>query len=296
MRRLFFFTAYFVFCLSLLTASQSVFVVDALAQDDYVPPELITVNVPDYHPNFSQFKPRLGTYSYTVSWQGIPAATVTASIEQEGNRFKIRTQAETYTGIGLIYSLSYNAIGYLSAMDFSPISVSIDHKENSKHKTVEMTFGAGGEVNAVRETKGKDVHEVKFVSSNTLDPFGAAFVARAMPWEVGQTYSFDTFNGKTRYLVELTAEEKTELEVNDKVYQVWVISPKVKNLSYPNSESKLRKARIYMTADERREILEIESSVFIGSVYTSLDSFEPARQQFNPVTVAQAGQPDVFVK
>ena len=50
----------------------------------------------------------------------------------------------------------------------------------------------------------------------------------------------------------------------------------MRNLTTTKPRSKLREAFIYITDDEQRDILRIESSVFIGMVTVEMDSFTPA--------------------
>ena len=55
-----------------------------------------------------------------------------------------------------------------------------------------------------------------------------------------------------------------------------MITPQVRNVTTTRPRSKLRQAYIYVSDDEFREVLRIESSVFIGRVITELESFTPA--------------------
>jgi hypothetical protein len=54
-----------------------------------------------------------------------------------------------------------------------------------------------------------------------------------------------------------------------------MIVPRVQNLVNPDQAKKLREARIYLSDDRARDILLIESEVFIGTVRTRLQSFTP---------------------
>ena len=69
------------------------------------------------------------------------------------------------------------------------------------------------------------------------------------------------------------------MEVNGEMRDVWVIEPSVKKLNTSKQNNKLRSAKMYVTADKKREILEIDSEVFIGSVRTRLVGFTPHKQE-----------------
>lgn len=261
-----------------------------LQAETYISPELVEVDTPTYHPEPGQFVPPRGEYVYDVTWQGIPAATVWATVEQDGHNYRIATRVKTASGIDIFYKLRYRAEGVISAIDLTPVRTFVEHRENSRDRTIDINFLNNGEIFTIRNDRKKG--EVKTVTFNpdnfTLDPFSAGFLARSLHWEKGQSRRFDAFNGKSRYLITLTAEDLIQMRVNDEVRNVWVISPEVKNLSSPESNGKLRKASIYMTADQSRDILKIVSSVFIGSVTTELVSFTPSTQPVTGTSVAQS--------
>ncbi|MCO6432364.1 MAG: DUF3108 domain-containing protein [Deltaproteobacteria bacterium] len=274
-RRTSLFAAFAVYLASLLLSV--VTSAHRASADTYISPELIQISTPVYRPDSSEFEMPLGEYVYTVSWQGIPAATVTARVEQRGTQYYIDTVVKTYSAIDIFYKLRYRAQGWISAVDFYPSQCVIEQQENSRNRRTEMNFLPSGEIVAVREDLAKDeVKRLTFDPNNfTLDPFSAAFLARGQRWEKGETKEFDTFNGKSRYHIKLYAEDLVYVDVEGEKRGVWVIVPTVKNLSNPEQSSKLRKAKIYVLADKSRDIVKIVSSVFIGSVTTQLDSFTP---------------------
>ncbi len=244
-----------------------------------IPPEQVKISTPRYKPIFGEFEPELGSYRYSVSWQGIPAADVEVSVERDGDYYKIGAFAKTYSAIDLFYKLRYKAEGVISAENLHPVKTSIDYRENRRVKLVNIDFLEGGDIHATREHVGKSKEEFRFNPDNfTLDPFSAAFLARSLDWQKGVSKYFDTFNGKSRYLITLTAEDQKQMWVNGELKDVWVIVPKIKNFSSPGQVKKLREAKIYVTADSKREILQIVSEVFIGSVKTRLRTFTPVNE------------------
>ncbi len=51
------------------------------------------ISTPVYQPDFVEFQPAFGKYEYTVSWEGIPAAEASVSVEQEGLHYRIVADA-----------------------------------------------------------------------------------------------------------------------------------------------------------------------------------------------------------
>jgi hypothetical protein len=79
----------FITVLALILISQSAFAADI----EHITSVKVTTQV--IEPDFEQFKQRLGSYSYRVSWQGIPAADVKVSVNKKSQRYQIEAIAKT---------------------------------------------------------------------------------------------------------------------------------------------------------------------------------------------------------
>lgn len=264
--------------------------------DDYIPPDLVKVTTPLYRPARVAYKPRPGIYEYSVGWEGITAASCSLTVREDGSRYFITAAARTYSGVDLLYKLRYEARGLLKSDDLSSISLSIDHRENSRHKTIEMRFEPdANKISAVRQTGDIAANQkyVEFSPNNqTLDPIGAAFLARSLDWNVSDVRHFDVFNGKSRYFITLTAVDRRNIRFQGRERPTIVISPQVRNLTTTKPRSKLRQAFIFVSDDEDRDILRIESSVFIGSVSVDLESYSPLPEQEDPIIMVKADGAD----
>lgn len=245
--------------------------------DANVTADLVKVSTPNYISDIKQFKPKLGVFNYEAAWQGIPAADVSVEVDTDGLHYFVNVSARTLSAIDIFYRMRYEANGVLSAPDFLPMKSTYDQKENSRAKITEITYMDSGEVRSYRKREGKDAETMQFNPNNImLDPFSSIFLARALDWKLGDVRKFDVFNGKSRYLITLSAIDKTKIDVNGVMKDVWVISPTVDNLTSKKANKKLREARIYVTADTDRDIVKIASSVFIGEVTATLTAFTPS--------------------
>jgi hypothetical protein len=276
--------------------------IGSVLAEDYISPELVKITTPQYRPESASFSPRLGVYEYSVGWEGINAASCSVTIDRRGDTYVIDAAARTYSGVDLLYKLRYEAIGTISANDLSSIKLSIDHQENSRHKNIEVDFKPQNDdvshrsIHAVR-SKGvvdPDKKILSFSTDNfTLDPIAAVFLARSLAWNIGDTRHFDVFNGKSRYLISLTAKERSTIRYKGETRPVIVITPQVRNLTTTKPRSKLRQAYIYVSDDPYREVLRIESSVFIGRVITELDSYTPLKKDQSPaIQLVQSNDDD----
>ena len=239
----------------------------------------VQVSTPRYEPQKGEYNFQYGTYDYDVSWEGIPAASASITMLPDGDKYRLIAEANTASAIGIFYKLKYRAEGLIDD-SFKPIRTLVTQKENSKERVTEISFDEKtGMIQATRTKKGKGTEVESFNPHNdTLDPFSSAILARSMPWKIGQSRTFDTFNGKTRYLITLTCEDEKEMTINGEQRLVSIVVPQVMNLNDETKNKKLRRAEIYVTADNAREILQIKSEVFIGNVYVRLRSFTPYQQ------------------
>ena len=255
----------------------------AMAFADRIPVDKVEIVTPVYTPEPESFKPRFGQYTYSVSWQGIPAGTLELNLSKNGADYRIEASARTNRFIDIFYKLRFNTEALVSAATLYPKLSVYDNRQNKRRENMKIEFLPGGEIKSVHEDRRGRVEELRFKPNNfTLDPFSAVFLALSLTWEVGDTRQFDTFTGKSRYLVELTAIEKTTIMVKGEDREAIVISPQVKNLTEIDTseeDDRLREARIYVSTDPSREILRISGDVFIGTVSTSMVSFTPSKNQ-----------------
>src|SRR5690606_4504700 len=92
----------------------------------------VEVTTPVYSVKSEEFKPALGTYTYWVGWQGIPAGSATFKLERDGLLYRAVAEAHSLKAINWIYKLKYRAEGILSYFDFTPRKFVVDQKENKR--------------------------------------------------------------------------------------------------------------------------------------------------------------------
>ncbi len=259
---------------------------------DRIPADEVEIVTPFYRPEPENFSPRFGTYTYNVSWQGIPAGILELCLTQSGNDYRIEANARTNKFIDFFYRLRFSTEALVSTDTLHPKISVYDSHQNKRREKTEIEFLPGGEIHSTHKDHRGTVKELRFKPNNlTLDPFSAVFLALSLPWEIGDTRVFDTFTGKSRYLVELTAIEKTTITVKGTDQEAIVISPRVKNLTRidpSEGEDKLRGARIYVSTDPAREILKISGDVFIGTVDTDMIAFSPSESEITRTSSANS--------
>lgn len=262
---------------------------------DYIPPGEVEVTTVNYQPVMSVAPER--QYKYEISWQGISVADalVRTKSENRGNEPLMRVEALAHTGkaIDMLYRLRHRTLSVFKESTFESIRYSSRQTENSKERVRQVTFGRNGKIRAKLFKNGEKEEVIEFKSSNrTLDPVAAAFFARSLPIKVGEKFSFDVFNGKHRFLITFDVVGRELLEESGSKRYAFKVVPQVKKLTDSKGEDRLKSATIWISDDEQRDILRLESRVWIGSVVAKLVQAGPLTETpLTPVNVEMKDQP-----
>ena len=236
----------------------------------------VQVSTPVYTPA-ANFKTRPGRYDYSVTWNGIPAASIELELARQDEDYLIRSQARTAKGVDLVFMLRYESETVLSAETLKPKRSYSVTRTNERKKITELEFCPDGQIISTRENHRGRVKTLQFDPANfTLDPYSTGFLALSQNWRGGQSRRFDLFSGKSRYLVTFTAVERTRLTIKGQERPAMVLVPEVTNLTDPGEDAddkKLRQARIYISVDQPREILKVSSTLLFGNVEAELSGF-----------------------
>jgi Protein of unknown function (DUF3108) len=239
-----------------------------------VSPDKVRVKTERYS-RIENFKIRTGELEYSISWNGISVASVKVVTRIIGSDLKVECSVSTSSVISLFYTLRYQAYSKLKLPSFEHGTTVLRQTENQKLKytTIATTYNSKisqREISSYSWKSTKGENSIKFRLENfTLDPLAAIFIARSLKWQLGESKSFDVFDGKTRYLVKLKLDsiEPNKLNIAGiKSKELLVFIPTVYNLNKRERHKKLYTAKIYLSNDKFRDILKLESRVLLGSV------------------------------
>ncbi len=242
----------------------------SIARSEYINPSDIKIKTENYVPEKVNFKD--GTYKYKISWQGIPVATANIDVKNDNDTYKVNAKAKTKKWLSVFYKLKFDGDSEFDSKKLEPRKFNYRQIEKSKKKVKNIEFNPDGTIYTKSYKNGREQQAIKFNSGNqTLDPITAAFLARSLPISEGAEKSFDVFTGKHRYLIIFNVGRKEKIRVNNKDYLCYKVTPKIKKLTDTEGEKKFNSASIWITADEKREIVKLESSVFVGSIKAELE-------------------------
>lgn len=248
---------------------------------EYLDPGAVYVKTDSYE-NHTKLQLPLGAYKYDIAWQGISVASGDVVVKQrliEGQKFfRVEANAKTADVIDWVYKLRHHSESLFEANSLKPLSFTTWQKENSHHSIRKVRFLDSGHIESRRWKDGEEGTNQFFATNNlTLDPLSAAFLARSLPIEVSSVHTFDVFNGKNRFLISFRVAGLESLSLgNGTTVRAYRIVPSVEKLTDSSKrEPKLDSALIWLSADSHRDILKLESKVWVGSIIAQLIDFTP---------------------
>ncbi len=244
---------------------------------EFIPPNEVQVRTEVPRPEFPQNE--FGTYTYDIDWQGVPIASAKVAVREsdcpETRCLTVRATARSGRAVDLFYRLRHLSESTFREDTVQPISFVQKQTENSYSREAKISWRADGTVKSHFKKK-KDPYDLEFAPNNSMfDPISAAFYAKSVPLEIGTTLEVDVFNGRNRFIITFNVIGREKVEVGEQTVDAFKIVPTVKKLTDTEGEKKFRSAAIWISDDKKREVLKMESEVFIGSVNAELVKFEP---------------------
>ena len=238
-----------------------------------------TINVPGTGTE-SKFHPRTGTFLYSVKWEATSAAEIILTVSKQGDYYRIVADSTVTKAVDFIYRLRYRGEGTITRDDFAPVRTVLTEQKGSEKKTTRIVYRDDGEIETkVTRQKKKESPETTVKQfrpeREVLDIFSAVFLSRSIDWNVGLSEEFEVFTGRKSYIVTLNCLEKTQFKVNDTEIDAWVIAPAAIDPNKPDQKPRLTSTRIYLSADESKDILRIKTRTGFGTVEAILTDFVP---------------------
>ncbi len=224
--------------------------------------------------------PEIGRYSYDIRWQGLTAGKARIVTVHTNGHYLITTTANTDNLARHLLTARYFGMARV-APDLHALDVVEDRTIRNRRVVTYSRFGADGAIEIVqakaRPKRSVKIKELRLEEGGAaIDPFTAVLRARAVPWEKGREVDYVLLVGDDRYRLTLTCRGGTRIKVEGKRHPVWHLRPKLELYSEPGSAAPedaedragtitaVSKADIYITRDERQQILRIRTKSLLG--------------------------------
>lgn len=162
--------------------------------------------------------------------------------------YKVRNKTESLIDFYGYYTLKFfkdqNEAGYISKDN-----VIFDHRNNLWYDLLDNTTG--------------------YIPSLVHDVVSSLYWLRLQDIKVGEVYTFNVWVGRVVYPMIVDVIKIVKVKIQDKEYECYKIEPKVDLKTFPLFKAKGR-LFVYITTDERKLPVRLESKVFIGRVFADL--------------------------
>jgi hypothetical protein len=223
-------------------------------------------------PAFPPLRPLRATYVF--GWSGFTAATGEARLTKpSGNRFQLEGAGRT-TGLArALWKLDTTGRAVADAETLHPIEVSQTEIYRAKKLVTHLTFKNSSVKSERTENANSKVRDFEF--PGLFDLFSAMLYFRSQPLKDGNAYRVVVFPATTAYLTTVTVAGRERISVRAGNYNAIKLDLKINRVG-KNFElepyKKFRRASIWISDDNDRICLRIEAQIFVGTVFTELQS------------------------
>ncbi|MFQ5682811.1 MAG: DUF3108 domain-containing protein [Candidatus Binatia bacterium] len=208
---------------------------------------------------------------YWASWNGIPVASAeirAGPLVIKGEQFyKVKIKLKTWKYLDFIWKMRDSIESIFRTETIRPHRFIFRQRENRRKINTIARYDVSRDKWVVQRKKGSKIRRFEFISSDTLDPVSAVYLARTLNLKVAGTIKMKVFGGKSRYLVTLKVMGRERIKTKRGIFDTYkVVVPRIVNLSKSGYARRMRKTTVWVSADKKRLLLRMISKVFIGSV------------------------------
>jgi hypothetical protein len=233
--------------------------------------------------NFPELRPLRASYRF--GWAGLTAATgevhFTAPSE---NKFQFDGTGQTIGFVRALWKLDVNHRALANAQTLSPIETQQTENYRQKKLVTRLTFTNKGVTRARTESRGGSTSTKtrQFNFPDLFDLHSAMLYLRSQPLTDGSVHRVVVYAATNAYLAIVTVVGRDQISVHAGTYKAIKLDLQLNRIGKHlelEPHRKFRRATIWVSDDRDRILLRIEAQIFIGTVFTELQSvrFDGAR-------------------
>ncbi len=216
--------------------------------------------------------------TFEVRWSFIPAGRAVLEMlpveEVNGeNAFHFVMTAETYPLIDIFYKVRDRIDSYTDTCMTRSFKYKKSKRGTSK-KEVEVFFN--WKKGTARYSESDQTGQEISIMPGSFDPLSVFYAFRLHSLHQGKEIETPVTDGKKCVIGKATVIKKEKIKINGKLYDTYLVEPELKHLGGVFEKTEDAKLRIWVSADDKRIPLRIESSLIVGSFIAELTSFKKA--------------------
>jgi len=229
---------------------------------------------------FAPFRPQKAVYRF--GWGGITAAQATFDFSKAHGEYQLDMNTQTTGFVRTLWKMDSRHTANCNATTFRPIRLQQTEIYKSETETTKTEFSPEGARRTTQVTPSKEPpdKEHKFKCPNVFDLLSALLFVRSQPLLQGDKYRMVVFPSKAGYLTDIEVIGREKLKVPAGNYNAIKCQVRLQGITKHmelEPHRKFKRAFAWVSDDRDRVLLKIEAEIFVGSVWTELQSVEFAQ-------------------
>ncbi len=220
--------------------------------------------------------PRTVHATYTYGWSGITAATSEAYFHRgDQQTFVLEGKAHTVGLARILWKFDLTYRSMVNAQTLRPLETHQIETARGKRVETNLKFSSAG-VSGTRTEGNRTTPTVKDFAMENLNDLHSVFLyLRSQPLRDHSVYRVAVYPANSAYVATLTVLGREHLRVRSGNYNAIKMDLKLQRVNKKNElepHRKFKRATIWLSDDNDRVLLRIESQIFVGTVTAELQS------------------------
>ncbi len=220
---------------------------------------------------------------FEVNYGGVTAGYATIEVdryqEYKGRKcYILKTTAQSRKSFNWIFKVKDWTESYLDAERFHSLRFEKHLKEGSYHRDVIVAYDQKKNkayYSSFKPKSGKLRKKTIDIPDNVVDALSALFYVRTMDFEVGDEILLPGSDNKKIYPIKVIVHKKEKIKVPAGKFKCIVVEPVMADGGVFKKNGKVK---VWLTDDDRKMPVKMETKVFIGSIKAELDWYEEGDQ------------------
>lgn len=214
---------------------------------------------------------------FAVRYGIILAGYATIEVHEEPDfkgreAFKFVTTAKSRNAFNWIFKVRDTTESYFDKVNMHSLRFEKHLREGSYEDDTVIDYDQLNlKADYISERKGKKTRKATIdIPKDVMDPLSALFYVRTLDLSVGKEILIPATDNKKVYDIKVIVHKTETVKVKAGKFKCWVVEPVMADGGVFKKDGKVM---VWLTADEKKMPVKMETKVYIGSIVAELDWF-----------------------
>ncbi len=225
--------------------------------------------------DFPNPRPQVATYNF--GWNDVVAATAEIRFDKSGDRLQLQGAGGTIGMVRALWKFDTRHRATANPATLLPISMHQVDTLRSKTVTTDIAFRRDSLERVRTDTKTHKVAKPKtfHFDGGIFDMHSALLYLRSQSLREDEVYRVVVYPATNAYLATLKVAAREKLTIAAGTYPAIRLEVQLQKIGKDRAlvpHKKFRRASVWLSDDPDRLLLRIEASIFVGKVFTEMQS------------------------